>query len=150
MKSSARRRGAAVLTAVGIALVAAASNAGVVRGSAAASGMQAQVPSSPLIGTVTLLDVPPEPSTAGQAVTLTARVVSVVPGSPAPGGSVEFFAFDTSLGTATLASTPHGQVATLAVSSLGGGPHVLSARYPGDTKCAASRSFSVMHTVSGQ
>jgi hypothetical protein len=104
----------------------------------------------PAAGTATALNISPNPSQQGQAVRLTARVALVTPGPNAPTGTVEFFDLETSLGTATLAASSSGRAAVLELTTLGAGPHSISARYLGDTQCAGSRSPMVAHEVMGQ
>lgn len=97
--------------------------------------------------TATVLTISPNPSAAGEEVVLTARVNLVNPSPQGPTGTVEFFDLETSLGTVTLSDD---RVATLKLTSLGAGPHQISATYLGDTRCAGSLSPVVSHLVMGQ
>ncbi len=81
------------------------------------------------VGTATNLDVSPNPTAAGQAVKLTARVALANPGPNAPTGTVEFFDLDTPLGTATLSTSNATHVAVLELTTLSAGPHTISAKY---------------------
>jgi hypothetical protein len=110
--------------------------------------VKGQGPGAPAAPTATTLTVSPNPSPSGESVTLTARVALVSPGPNAPTGDVEFFDVDTSLGTATLSSASP-RTATLVLTSLGSGPHSISAKYLGDSSCADSRSPIVAHVVIG-
>jgi len=86
----------------------------------------------------------PNPSTASQAVTLTATVVAVAPGSGTPTGTVTFFDGGSSIGTGTLNSS--GQ-ATLTTAALAVGSHSLTAQYGGDTNFLGSTAAAVSQTV---
>jgi hypothetical protein len=81
-------------------------------------------PASAATATTTTLVSSANPSTAGQAVTLT----STVTGVDVPGGQVEFVDSGVPLGSATL----DAGVATLVVGSLSVGDHALTATYVGD------------------
>ena len=107
--------------------------------SIAASESQEQAPGA---ATAATLSVSPNPSTATQTVTLVARSPwrRQAQCSNRDGG---FFDLETSLGTATLSTVNSVQTASLELTSLGAGPHTISARVFGDTHCAASRSSSV-------
>jgi len=76
------------------------------------------------------------PSTAGQAVTFTAKVAAVAPGAGVPGGTVEFRDGATSLGTVTLI----GGEATLEISALAAGTHPVTAVYSGSSSFTGSSS----------
>ncbi|KFC61709.1 Autotransporter beta-domain protein [Devosia sp. LC5] len=78
-------------------------------------------------------------STLGQAVLFTATLS----GGVAPTGSVEFFDGATSLGSVPLS----GVEASLSLSTLGVGPHSITAVYSGDTDNASSTSGIVAHSV---
>ena len=93
------------------------------------------------MATATALSAAPNPSTYGEGVALTATVSSPVSGTPS--GSVAFYDGTASLGTAALSLG----VATLSVSSLGGGPHSLQAVYAGSTGYAGSASGPVGELV---
>jgi len=127
-------------------LLAAAGNLLVIGGLATLAAQA--VPQAPAgVSTATVLTMSPTPSTAGEEVALTARVTLVNPAPDAPTGTVEFFDLETSLGTASLSSE---RTATLKLTSLGTGPHPITAKYLGDDRCAASVSAIVSHVVMGQ
>src|SRR5262249_37621680 len=79
--------------------------------------------------TSVLAAAPAGPSTYGQAVTLTATITPVAPGSGVRTGTVTFLDGATPIGTGSVGA---GGVATLIVSSLTGGAHSLTAQYGGD------------------
>jgi len=81
------------------------------------------------------------PSTVGQPVTLVATVAGT---GKAPTGSVSFRDGDATLSVRPLS----GGRASLVTSSLGAGPHTLTAAYGGDPTFAASTSTAVSQTVS--
>lgn len=91
----------------------------------------------------TALTSVPNPSTFGQAVTLTATITAAPPGSGTPTGSVEFFDGIVSLGTAPLT----GGVGSIQVSTLTAGSHSLTAVYSGDSGFGVSTSPSVTQVV---
>jgi hypothetical protein len=77
----------------------------------------------------------------GQAVTFTATVAAVSPGSGTPTGTVTFTNNGVVLGTATI----HGGVATFTTSALTVGAHTIKAAYGGDADfTASSRAISQM------
>ena len=81
----------------------------------------------------------PNPSTCGEKVTLTATL-----GDAAAGGSIEFFDGATSLGTAAVVSG----VATLSVTTFGGGSHSLTAQYTPDMgSCYAATTAATTQDV---
>ena len=84
--------------------------------------------------TTTALTSSLNPSTYGQLVTLTAKVSSGAPGTPT--GTVSFFDGANQIGTSALS----GGIATLPISTLGGGTQSLTATYNGDTKFGVSTS----------
>ncbi|HWC10637.1 MAG TPA: Ig-like domain repeat protein [Acidimicrobiales bacterium] len=94
-----------------------------------------------LAATATSLGATPNPSTAGQAVTFTARVTSSAPGSPT--GTVTFREGTTVLGTAAVS----GGSASFATSALGAGSHSVTAEYSGDAAFAGSSSSAVTQMV---
>ncbi|MEU3183356.1 Ig-like domain-containing protein, partial [Streptomyces sp. NPDC006923] len=96
-------------------------------------------------GTTTTLTSAPDPSSFGQAVTLTATVAPVPPAVGTPTGTVSFFDGATLLGTSPLV----GGVATLSVSSLSVGVHSLTAVYSGDVTFGGSTSPVDTQTVLG-
>ena len=69
------------------------------------------------------------PVAQGEAFTLTATVASATPNVTAPGGTVNFFDGNTTLGTATL---DNAGVARLRVTLSEAGPRALTASYAGD------------------
>ena len=93
--------------------------------------------------TTTSLTAPPNPSVIGQAVTLTAVVSPVAPGTGVPTGTVTFRDGATVLGTVTLVNGS----ASLVTSTLAVGSHSLTAAYSGGGNFLASTSAVVAHTV---
>jgi hypothetical protein len=69
------------------------------------------------------------PSVFGQAVTFTATVTAVAPGSGIATGTVAFFDGTTNLGSPALDASGH---ATLTTSALGAGTHNITVQYSGD------------------
>jgi hypothetical protein len=102
------------------------------------------VKSTTLTSTTTTISSSVNPSTSGQAITLTAAVAATTMSTPAPTGTVTFLDGTTSLGSATLNMS--GQ-ATLAVSTLSVGSHALTAVYNADTNYAASTSNVLTQVV---
>ena len=97
--------------------------------------------------TSTDLTSSPNPSNAGQSVTLTATVSVVSPGQGTPTGLVTFSDGATQLGTSSLGIVGGNAVATLSTSSLSGGTHSLTASYQGTSSFAVSTSSSHSHVV---
>jgi hypothetical protein len=101
--------------------------------------------------TTTILASSPRPSTAGQAITLTASIsadsISGADGGPsdlAPlTGTVTFKEGSTTIGTGTITNG----VATFTTSTLAAGSHSLTAGYGGATNYAASASAPLVHQV---
>ncbi len=93
--------------------------------------------------TTTTLASSPNPSTFGQAVTLTATVSTTAAGMLVPGGTVTFLEGTTVLGTGTLSNG----MATLTISTLTAGTHTITARYEGDVNFTGSTSTAVTQTV---
>src|SRR5437870_1598259 len=93
--------------------------------------------------TTTSLTAPPNPSVIGQAVTLTAVVSPVAPGTGVPTGTITFRDGATVLGTATLVNGS----ASLSISTLAVGSHPLTAAYGGSASFAASTSAVVTQIV---
>lgn len=87
--------------------------------------------------TTTVMGASPNPSTYGEAVILSATVSVVSPGSGIPSGVVTFKDGSIVLGTGTLNGSG---VATLSISSLSVGNHVLTAEYGGGTDYSGSTS----------
>lgn len=79
--------------------------------------------------------------TDGDSVTLKAFVSGLTPDDGTPTGTVEFFDGATSLGTVSLSSTQAGNVASLTLTTLGVGPHPISAIYAGNTSFGGSVSI---------
>lgn len=108
-------------------------------------GDNAPSSSAPLVQTVErrvtlpVLSSSPNPSTVNQGVTLLAYLY----GGMSPGGTVEFFSGNQSLGSAPLL----GDLASLAVSSLAVGTHEFTATYSGDVNNLPSTSIRHAHTV---
>jgi hypothetical protein len=92
--------------------------------------------------TTTILNSSPNPSTYGQAVTLTATVSSAAPGGAT--GKVTFKNGTTSVGTATVS----GGLATLTTNKLPAGTLSITATYGGDSNSARSTSTAVSQVVS--
>src|SRR3989442_968186 len=93
--------------------------------------------------TTTSLTAPPNPSVFGQAVTLTAVVSPVAPGTGVPTGTVTFRDGATVLATVTLVNGS----ASLTVSTLTTGSHSLTAVYSGSPNFNASTSPAVTQVV---
>src|SRR4029077_18347928 len=91
------------------------------------------------VTTATTLTSSLNPSTFGQAVTLTATVSP----SSGPTGTVQFFDGATPLGTVALS----GGTASLTTSTLAVGAHSITAVYSGDTNYAGSTSSALTQTV---
>ena len=88
----------------------------------------------------TTLNVSPNPSTAGQPVTLTAAVF----GSVVPTGTVTFFDGRSFLGQVVVG--PNG-LAQFVIARLAPGPHALTARYDGSASLSPSMSNGVVQVV---
>lgn len=86
----------------------------------------------------------PNPSTAGQPLTLTAMVSVTAPGAGTPTGTVTFFDGPTSLGTGTLTSN---DLAVLVTSSLAAGTHSITATYGGDANFSPSGSTAASQVI---
>src|SRR5262249_37264965 len=93
--------------------------------------------------TTTTVASTPNPSVTGQAVTLTATVSPVAPGTGVPTGTVTFMDGATSVGTATLAAGS----ASLTTSALGVGSHSLTAVYNGAAPFLGSASSATTQIV---
>jgi hypothetical protein len=92
--------------------------------------------------TSTALSSSPNPSTVGQAVTLTGTVTSPTSGTRT--GTVTFLDGATSLGTGTLNA---GGAATLQFTFQSAGQHSITAKYAGDSNFADSISPAVTQSV---
>jgi hypothetical protein len=93
--------------------------------------------------TTTSLTSSANPTTSGQAVTFTATVAAVAPGSGTPTGTVTFLDGTAALGSAALA----GGTASLTTSALSGGSHAITASYGGDGNFLASTSGVLSESV---
>src|SRR5262245_1088515 len=108
---------------------------------ASSSPVVTQVVNAPAAAaTSTTLNSTPNPSSLGQAVTLSATVTS---GAGIPTGSVTFRDGATALGTVTLVNGS----ASLSVTTLAAGSHSLTAAFNGNATFAASTSGAVGQTV---
>src|SRR3989454_1050335 len=96
-----------------------------------------------LLNTSTSLTSTPNPSTTGQAVTLTATVSPVPPATGVPTGTVTFRDGANSLSTVTLVNGS----ASLTISTLVVGSHSLTAVYSGSATFATSTSPTVNQVV---
>jgi hypothetical protein len=94
--------------------------------------------------TSTTLTSSTNPSVYGQAVTFTATVTAVAPGSGTPTGSVTFKDGSTTLGTGTLDATGK---ATFTTSSLSVATHSITVEYAGDTNFKTSTSSALSQVV---
>jgi hypothetical protein len=95
------------------------------------------------VASTTTLGTTPNPSSSGQALTLTATIAGTA-GAPSPTGSVTFLDGTTVLGTAALSSSG---VATFTSSNLAVGSHTITASYGGDANYLASSSTAVTQQV---
>lgn len=86
----------------------------------------------------------PNPTVFGQAVSISATVVTVAPGAGTPAGSVTFKDGATVLGTATLNASG---VATLSSAAISVGSHSITAVYAGNANQTTSTSASLNHVV---
>ena len=95
-------------------------------------------------GSASSLVSAPNPSASGENVTLTATVSAAVSGvSGVPGGSVSFMEGATVLGTSPLS----GGVASMSLTSLTAGSHLITANYSGDSSFVPSVSLGVTQVV---
>jgi hypothetical protein len=83
------------------------------------------------------------PSVAGQAVTFTATVSPVSPGSGTPTGTATFMDGSTTLGTAALG----GGIASFTTSALAVGTHSIKVVYSGDANFKTSTSAVLSQVV---
>src|SRR5262245_31702333 len=90
--------------------------------------------------TSTAVATSPNPSTGAATVTVTATITAS-PGPPT--GTVSFFEGLTKIGTGTVSGT----TATMTITTLGVGGHVLTAQYNGSPTYAGSTSSNYLHTV---
>jgi hypothetical protein len=91
--------------------------------------------------TTTAVGSSANPSTFGQAVTLSATIQTAFGGSAT--GTITFLDGTTSLGTATVSSN----AAQLSLSSLSAGSHSITAKYNGDANFSGSTSAALAQTV---
>jgi len=91
----------------------------------------------------------PNPSAVGQAVTLTAQVVSGPPGATMPTGAVTFTSGMTALGTATLVPSLGVSVATTTTSVLPVGSNPITAQYAGDSNYLPANGGGQAQIVQG-
>jgi len=94
--------------------------------------------------TTTTLTSSPNPSTVGQAVTLTATVRPVAPATGVPNGTVAFKDGAATIGSATLGATGS---ASISVTTLATGSHPLTAVYSGSLDFLTSTSATVTQVV---
>jgi hypothetical protein len=94
------------------------------------------IPATPTLG----LTATPDPAFALNPVTLTATISSL---ATAPTGTVTFYDGTTELGTGTVQSGS----ATLAVTTLTGGTHSITASYSGDSSYGPATSGTVSETI---
>ncbi|WP_190146294.1 Ig-like domain-containing protein, partial [Streptomyces glebosus] len=102
----------------------------------ASSGTDTQTVQQVLTPTTTTVTSFPDPSVFGQPVTFTATVAPVPPGSGIPTGTVTFVISGT--GGGTLTAPLVGGTASVTTSSLGVGPHTVTATYSGSGSFAPS------------
>jgi hypothetical protein len=96
-----------------------------------------------LPATQTTLTSSLNPSVFGQAITFTATVGPVTPGTGTPTGSVSFMSGSTVLGTGTLS----GGIATFTTSGLTAGSNSITASYSGNTMFGPSTSAILSQMV---
>jgi sugar lactone lactonase YvrE len=94
--------------------------------------------------TTTALTSSLNPAVAATSVTFTATVAGPSGATTAPGGTVTFSDGATTIGTATLNASG---VATLAIATLNGGQHSITANYAGDASDLASQSAVLIETM---
>lgn len=100
------------------------------------------------VPTVTGIESSANPITYGDDVTLRAIVSEALPASGAPTGSVTFTEGSNVLGTGTIATDGQGrQVASITVSGLNAGNHVIVATYSGDSTFSTSTSAPYTQSV---
>jgi sugar lactone lactonase YvrE len=94
--------------------------------------------------TTTVLTSSANPAVAAASVTLTATVTGPNGSATVPGGVVTFSDGATTIGQGTLNTSG---VATLAISTLVGGQHTITASYSGDSSDTASVSVALIETM---
>jgi hypothetical protein len=95
--------------------------------------------------TTTQLTSAPNPANVGDAITLTATVAPLAPGSLTPTGTVTFYDNANALATVPLS----GNQAVLVVSTFAPGTHPLTAVYSGDANFTTSTSPGVDEVIGG-
>ena len=98
-------------------------------------------------GTATSLIAQPNPSTSGEAVTLTATITTEPGAIGNPEGTVEFFDGGKAIGQGTVSTTGGVTTAALTTSTLAVGTHKIVATYNGDSDFGASSSTPTDATV---
>ncbi|HXI31180.1 MAG TPA: Ig-like domain-containing protein, partial [Vicinamibacterales bacterium] len=127
-----------------IVTVALHDNGGTANGGVDTSAPQTFAISVSKAATTTTLTSSVNPSVYGQAVTFTATVGVVAPGTGQPSGTVTFMDGATTLGSATLDATGRG---SFSVSSLSAVAHTVTAVYGGAAAFSASTSSALTQTV---
>ncbi|HWE67196.1 MAG TPA: Ig-like domain-containing protein [Acidimicrobiales bacterium] len=97
--------------------------------------------------TTTVLQDTPNPSVQNQAVSFTATVTPVAPGSGTPTGTVNFFNGATPMGSVTLSSTANGDQATLQLANLPLGDNTITATYTGNANFSTSTTATPLDQV---
>jgi Bacterial Ig-like domain (group 3)/Chitobiase/beta-hexosaminidase C-terminal domain/NHL repeat len=109
----------------------------------AAPSIGAYEPTDASSATSVQLAASPNPAAVAQPITVTATVVSGIPGT-APTGTVTFYSGATVLGTGTVNASG---VATYTTASLPAGSYSLTAEYSGDSNFWASASITASETI---
>lgn len=99
------------------------------------------------VGTSTALAASPSTVNFGQTVALTATVTPAATALGAPTGTVTFKEGSTVLGSAVVGASGTNGTASISLSNLGGGSHVITATYSGSSTHAGSTSSSRTVTV---
>ncbi|RNL65218.1 Ig-like domain repeat protein [Nocardioides marmoriginsengisoli] len=99
------------------------------------------------VSTTTTLVAAPSSVSFGQGVSLTATVTPGTAALGAPSGTVTFTEGSTTLGTAVVGASGTNGKATLAVSNLSGGTHLIKATYSGSAVFSGSASAASTVTV---
>jgi hypothetical protein len=99
------------------------------------------------VATTSTLFTSLNPSTLGQSITLTAKIIPNVVVTPVPTGSVEFRVGTTVIGTGTISTVAGVQTATLTTATLPTGTSVITVVYPGDATFGSSTSTGLSQTV---
>ncbi len=98
--------------------------------------------------TATALKSSINPSAFGQAITFTAAVSAVAPGSGIPVGSIQFVIDGVNVGAAVTLS--NGSATSAAVANLAAGTHTIVAIYSGSANFAGSSSAGLTQTVTAK